>query len=161
ANYFPTLGINPSLGRLFLPEEDAVPDRDRVVVISHGMWQNNLGSDPSILGKELQINGNAFTIIGVTPEDFEGVLAGYPNDLWMPSMMIRVGYRSCDALTNLECNPLQIIGRLANDASMESAHAEATMLTSQLSSLSPKLAERGAQISSAVGVRRQDRERVR
>ena len=161
ANYFPMLGITPSLGRFFLPEEDAVPDRDHVVVISHRIWQNSFGSDPSILGKEIQINGNAFTIIGVAPEKFEGVLAGYPNDLWLPAMMVRVGYRPCDAVTNLDCGPLGLIGRLAPGSTLESAQAEAAMLTSQLAPVSSRLAERGAKLSSTVGVREQDRERLR
>lgn len=161
ANYFPMLGINPSLGRFFVPEEDAVPDRDRVTVISHRLWQNSFGSNPSILGRQIQVNGNAFTIVGVAPERFEGVLAGYPNDLWLPAMMVRVGYRHCDALSNLDCGPLGLIGRLASDSTPESAAAEASMLTSQLAQVSAKLAERGAKLSPAVGVREQDRERLR
>ena len=161
ANYFPMLGISPSLGRFFLPEEDAVPDRDRVVVISHRLWQNSFGSDPSVPGKQIQINGNAFTIIGVAPDKFEGVLAGYPNDLWLPAMMVRVGYRHCDAIANLDCGPLGLIGRLAAGSTLESAQAETSMLTIQLAPMSSKLAERGAKLSSAVGVREQDRERLR
>ena len=161
ANYFPMLGINPSLGRFFLPEEDAVPDRDQVVVISHRMWQNNFGGDRSVLGREIQINGKAFTIVGVAPKNFEGVLAGYPNDLWMPTMMVRTGYRFCDALNNPECTPLGMIGRLAPGSTPESAQAELTTVSSQLSSISSKAAERGTKLSPTVGVRQQDRERLR
>ena len=161
ANYFPMLGVNAFLGRFFLPEEDAVPDRDRVVVISHRMWQNSFGSDPSVLGKEIQINGTTFKIIGVAPEKFEGVLAGYPNDLWLPSMMVRVGYRPCDALADVECGALGLIGRLASGGTPESAQAEAAMLTSQFAPMSSKLAEQGAKLTPAVGVRAQDRERLR
>ena len=82
ANYFSVLGIQPRLGRFFLPEEDAVPDRDHVVVISCRMWEGRLGSDPAVLGKELVLNGIACKIIGVAPPDFPGVLAGFPNAGW-------------------------------------------------------------------------------
>jgi len=77
ANYFSALGIQPRLGRFFLPEEDAVPDRDQVVVISYRMWESRFGSDPAVLGKELVLNGSACKIIGVAPADFPGVLAGF------------------------------------------------------------------------------------
>src|SRR5215472_1321860 len=92
ANYFSTLAISPSLGRFFSPDEDTVPDRDRVAVISHGMWQSRFGADLSIIGKEIVLNGSPFTIIGVAPRDFQGVSPGYPNDVWIPTMMLRLGY---------------------------------------------------------------------
>ncbi|MGH9937328.1 MAG: ABC transporter permease, partial [Blastocatellia bacterium] len=76
ANYFSMLGIQPRLGRFFLPEEDAAPDRNPVVVISHRMWQDRFGGDPAALGKELRLNGADCQIIGVAPADFPGVLAG-------------------------------------------------------------------------------------
>src|SRR5262249_33936920 len=137
ANYFSVLGLNPALGRFFSPEEDAVPDRDQVVVISHGMWQSRFSGDPAIVGKEIQLNGSRFTIIGVAAKDFEGASPGYPNDLWIPTMMLRVGYRWCDALTDLRCVPLTAIGRLAPDRTLENARAEMTTLSSQWISANP------------------------
>src|SRR5262249_53594277 len=95
ANYFPMLGINPRLGRFFLPEEDAAPDRDPVVVISHALWQGRFDGDPSVLGREIRINGVAFKIIGVTPEEFQGVMAGKPNNMWIPTMMLHVALGGC------------------------------------------------------------------
>jgi putative ABC transport system permease protein len=157
ANYFSTLGTRPLLGRFFSPDEDAVPDRDRVVVISHGMWQSRFGGDPFVLGKEIRLNGSDFTIIGVAPKDFEGVSAGYPNDMWIPTMMLRLGYRWCDALTDLGCRPLEFIGRLATDRTLENAQAELTMLSSQFAAVSPGNEDRGVKLTSALGVRQMDR----
>src|SRR5215471_20260133 len=96
ANYFPMLGIEPRLGRFFLPEEDAVPDRNPVVVISERLWQDRFGGDPAALSKPLRINGTDCQIIGVAPADFPGVLAGESNELWLPTMMLRLGARGCD-----------------------------------------------------------------
>jgi predicted permease len=152
ANFFPMLGISPLLGRFFLPEEDVSPDRDAVVVISHGMWQARFGGDPSVLGKEIRINGTAFTIIGVAPKDFLGVVAGYPNEMWIPTMMLRVGYRGCDALTDYSCTPLTLLGRLAPDSALENAQAELTALANQLESVHPHNKGRGVALSLALGV---------
>jgi len=156
ANYFSTLGINPLLGRFFAPEEDAVPDRDRVVVISHEMWQSRFGADPAALGKELRVNGSPFTIIGVAPKDFAGVSPGYPNDLWIPTMMLRLGYRWCNALTDVRCSPLEALGRLAPNRTLPEAQAELATLSSQLAA-AVGIRDRGVRLSPALGVREQDR----
>jgi len=157
ANYFSVLGLKPALGRFFSSEEDTVPDRDQVAVISYGMWQGRFSGDPAIVGKELQINGNRFTIIGVASKDFEGVSPGYPNDLWIPSMMLRVGYRWCNALTDLRCIPLTAIGRLAPDRTLENARAEMSTLSSQWLSANPGGYDRPINLSPALGVRASDR----
>src|ERR1051325_10102756 len=75
-NYFSTLGVTPMQGRFFLPDEDSVPDRDRVVVIGEGFWQAKFGGDTSVLGKKIRLNGSDFTIIGIAPKSFSGVSPG-------------------------------------------------------------------------------------
>ena len=59
-NVFEILQVQPLLGRFFLPSEEEVPGRDNVAVISHGLWQQRFGGDPSTVGREVFINGNAF-----------------------------------------------------------------------------------------------------
>jgi len=158
ANYFSTLGVNPVRGRFFLPEEDSVPDRDQVVVISEGMWQSRFGGEPSVVGRKIQLNGNEFSIIGVAPKNFEGVSPGYPNDMWIPTMMLRLGYRWCDALTDLKCRPLEFIGRLAPGRTVASAQTELATLSSQFAAASPGAQDRGIKLMPALGVRATDRE---
>jgi predicted permease len=125
-------------------------------VISHGMWQSRFGGDPAVLGKELRLNGSPFTIIGVAPKDFEGVLPGYPNDMWIPTMMLRLGYRWCDALTDLGCGPLGAIGRLAPNHTLPDAQAELATLLSQFTAAAG-ISNREVRLSPALGVREQDR----
>jgi len=161
ANYFSVLGIQPRLGRFFLPEEDAVPDRDPVVVISHMMWEGRFGGDPTVLGKELVLNGSACKIIGVTPPGFRGVLAGFPNEFWIPTMMLRLGYRSCDAITEADCRPLSLLGRLAPGRTLADAQAELSVLSDQLGSTSPAEKGRGILLRPALGVRWNEREGYR
>lgn len=161
ANYFSMLGIQPRLGRFFLPEEDAVPDRNPVVVISYRMWQDRFGGDPAALGKELRLNGTDCRIIGVAPADFPGVLAGFPNEFWLPMMMLRLGYRFCDGLTDVNCRPLELLGRLAPGRTITEAEAEMNLLARQLGPVFPT--ENGSVISlqTALGVRRNERENYR
>src|SRR4029077_18181690 len=92
SSYFPALGLRPRLGRFFTAAEDAVPDRDFVAVIGYGLWQNRFGGDSAVIGHTIGINGRTFTIVGVAPEGFAGVLPGETtNELWIPMMMIHVG----------------------------------------------------------------------
>jgi putative ABC transport system permease protein len=70
-NLFDLLGVRPAVGRVFLPEETG-PDRPAVTVLTYALWQR-LGGDASILGSDIRINGNPFTVIGVMPRDFSFV----------------------------------------------------------------------------------------
>jgi putative ABC transport system permease protein len=84
ADFFAVLGVGPMLGRTFLPEEDrdgATPS----IVISHGLWQRRFGSDPSIVGKPLLLDGASFTVIGVMPASFSyPERPSQPIEAWAP-----------------------------------------------------------------------------
>jgi len=157
ANYFPMLGVRPLLGRFFLPEEDAAPDRDPVAVISFGYWQHRFGGDPAILGKRIRINGTDFQVIGVAPEDFHGVIVGIPNEVWIPSMMLRVGYRWCDGF-NYDCDILGVIGRLTRERTLAEAQAEMSVLAGQLALSNPATNRgKGVTLVQAIGAEPQER----
>ena len=83
-NYFDVAQVRPALGRTFLPEEDAVPGRDFVVVLSHHLWRSKLGADPSIVGRPIRINQQKYTVVGVAPEGFRGTDLGWVADFWVP-----------------------------------------------------------------------------
>ncbi len=72
-NLFRAMGVEPELGRGFLPEEDQVPGRDAVVVLGHDFWEKQLGADRSIIGRKVRLNGIEFTVIGVAPARFTGM----------------------------------------------------------------------------------------
>jgi putative ABC transport system permease protein len=79
--FFSVLGIQPVLGRTFVPEDDK-PNTFTTAIISYGLWKRRFGSDPAIVGKQVQISGYPFTIIGVMPPGFE-----YPErtQVWVTS----------------------------------------------------------------------------
>jgi predicted permease len=81
ADMFTAIGIKPLLGRTFLAEEDR-PGGNRVVVLSYRLWQSRFGADPALVGKNLTLDGESYTVVGVMPSDFD-VLAGEAR-LWVP-----------------------------------------------------------------------------
>jgi predicted permease len=79
-DYFAVFGVAPALGRTFTAAEDE-PGQDRVVVLSHGLWRRQFGSDPKVLGREVVLSGLSREVIGVMPETFGH---GEAIDLWVP-----------------------------------------------------------------------------
>jgi len=123
ANYFPLLGIEPEGGRFFHADEDRVPDRDRVAVIGHDFWRTWLAASPKAVGTSITINGVAFTVIGIAPAGVPA-LTPLPVDVYIPTMMLRAGYRWCDDSLAAGCTALQMIGRLAPGRTVRDANAE-------------------------------------
>jgi putative ABC transport system permease protein len=72
-DFFQVLGVEPMLGRAFLPEETEVPGRDAVVVLSHHFWTNEFHADRSIIGRTIQVNHMPVTVVGVAPPQFTGM----------------------------------------------------------------------------------------
>jgi predicted permease len=85
-NYFAMLGGSTHLGRFFTAEENSVPGRDAVVVLSHGFWQRRFGSDAQLVGGSIKLNGKPFTVIGITHPAFVGLRHEVP-DIWLPLAM--------------------------------------------------------------------------
>ncbi|MGV3516323.1 ADOP family duplicated permease [Luteitalea sp.] len=87
ANYFDVLGVRPAAGRLFVAGEDTSPGGNAVLVVSHAYWQTHLDGDERALGRRIAVNGHPFTLIGVAPPGFRGVLTGMRPDAWVPVSM--------------------------------------------------------------------------
>src|SRR2546421_7831782 len=85
--YFATLGVYPAMGRLLTPEDNRILDGHPVAVISHSFWQRRFGGSPAVLGRQIQLNGTSFTIVGVAARTFSGVWVDSPIDLWLPLVM--------------------------------------------------------------------------
>ena len=70
ANFLGTFGVRPALGRSFLPEEEQVGGDDRVVILDYGYWQRRFAGDPRIVGRQIQLSGQPFQVVGIAPKDF-------------------------------------------------------------------------------------------
>jgi putative ABC transport system permease protein len=133
-NYFSVLGVNPLLGRFFLPDEDRVPGRNPVVVLSHSFWQRRFNGDTHCVGQRLKLNGVVFTVVGVARAGFQGAWVGDADDVWIPNMM---AHRDADIL-NRDSTDFELIGRLKAGVTREQAQAELTLLARQLETSYPQ-----------------------
>jgi putative ABC transport system permease protein len=126
-DYFTTLGIRPLMGRGFVAGEDE-PGHDRVVVLSHGIWQRRFGGDPRIVGQAIPINGIPRTVIGVLPPD---VRYPAPAELWGPLSL------EAEEWALRRGRFLLVTGRLAPGVSAAQAHAELAGIAHNLSTQYP------------------------
>jgi len=86
-SYFPILGVGAALGRTIAPEDDAVPDAGPVVMLSYSFWRSYFNADPSIVGRTIELNRYAMTVIGIAQPGFDGVELGAPAKVFVPIMM--------------------------------------------------------------------------
>jgi predicted permease len=132
-NYFGVLGVPAAVGRVFGADDDR-PTAPPVAVISHPYWQKRFAGQASAIGRAVSINGQAVTIVGVTPRDFTGIqrLSGEPPDvtvplafdaLFNPPLPLPDGKPAVPRMTQPTFWWLQLVGRLKPGASLEQAHA--------------------------------------
>jgi predicted permease len=133
SNYFPVLGVNPALGSFF----GADSENDRVAVLSYAFWQRRFDGDPNCLGRTLILGGVPFTIAGVAAPDFNGVLVGWPVDVFLPTAMGRTAFPSLD-IRSRDSAHLNLIGKLKPGRGIEDARAEMTVLARQLEQAFPE-----------------------
>ncbi|KPK66263.1 MAG: hypothetical protein AMS21_02845 [Gemmatimonas sp. SG8_38_2] len=138
-DYFAALGVVPELGRAFLPEEDQTFGTHPVAVLSHGTWESQFGSDPEIVGKTVRINDYPFTVIGVAPAGFTGLVTVIEPALWAPLAMAE---RALPYTPNIESrfDPwLQLVGRLRPGVTASDAQAALDILAANLALEYPDL----------------------
>ncbi|MDE3153879.1 MAG: ABC transporter permease [Acidobacteriota bacterium] len=131
-NYFQTLGVKPALGRGFRPDEDGAPGAHPVAVISHAVWQRQFGGDPAIVGRAIQLNGHLFTVVGVAPRGYTGLMRGIRADVWVPMAMEAEANPGSDALTSRGSRGLTIVGRLKPGVALAQARAELAVIAGQI-----------------------------
>jgi putative ABC transport system permease protein len=139
ANFFDVLGVRPELGRTFRPEEDVVPGRDAVIILSHRLWQQQFGADPSILGRRVYLIAVPFTVIGVAPPGFLGLEQFVQSDFYLPLMMWP-RLSSDSTFRPLEARDVRYLivkGRLKPGVDLSEAQAELSVLAKNLARTYP------------------------
>ena len=137
-NFFSLLGVRPFLGRWFLPEEDQVPGKSPVVVLSHSFWQQRLVSDSAVVGKVLTLNGHSFTVVGVAPAKFKGIETILEPDFWAPVMMQHEIHPGDDLLSARTSYWIYVVGRLKPGVTAPQAVTELSVLAKQLAQVHPE-----------------------
>jgi predicted permease len=127
--YFRVVGTTTRLGRPLTPDDDRTPGAHPVAVVSDRFWRQALESSPAVVGSDLRINTNLFTIVGVAAEPFTGVDPGFPTDIWIPMSMQREVGRNF--LTDARSSWLDLMGRLRPEQTADAAAAALTSYVEQ------------------------------
>jgi putative ABC transport system permease protein len=133
ANYFELFGVQPLLGRTFLPEDEKL-GAPPVLVLSYEYWKNDFGSDPEIVGKTFEMNDKVHTVVGVLPP-----VPQYPNenDVYMPTSACP--FRSSKMhLENRDMRMMEVFGRLRPGVTVAQANADISTISAGLKSAYPK-----------------------
>ena len=128
-NYFDVLGVQPAVGRFFLPEEDRTPLSHPVAVISYRMWADRFARSASVVGQRILIQATPFTIVGVAPEGFNGTTAFVRNDIYVPIMMVTaIRHDDGKLLSSRPSGWLTVVGRMRDGLTRPVAQAELSQI---------------------------------
>ncbi len=127
-DFFNVFGVKPLLGRTILPEENVLR-ANRVIVLSHRLWQRRFGGDPSIVGKALMLGGKSTTVVGIMPPDFK-----QPSyaEVWTPLFMDSGELKSRDS------RYFNVTARLKPNVTLKQAEAELNVIASRLEAQNPE-----------------------
>jgi predicted permease len=131
-NYFDVVGTRPLHGRTFVKAEDQTPGGAPVLVISYAFWQRRFGADTSVVGRAVNVNDRAYTIVGVMPPDFLGTALGLAADAWVPIMQQPELQPVGNRLEARGSAWAQAMVRLRDGVSLEMAQAELETIRAQL-----------------------------
>ena len=144
-NYFSVVGVRPERGRFFLEEEDRTPGTHPVAVISHRMWQERFGADPDIIGRSIDLNRRAYTVVGVAPAGFGGHISAVRAEVYIPMMMASQNYEERSVVWFVA------VGRLAPEATLDQANAALTATFTALRDIDPERYQRRSARAVPIG----------
>jgi predicted permease len=127
-SYFPVLEVRPALGRVFGVNDDKVIGGHPITVLSHRFWETQLGGDPSVVGRQIIVNGQSLTIVGVAQAGFDGTTLGSRPDLFVPITMRGALSSGWDRFKDRRQYWLYVFARLKPGVSMEAAQARENVL---------------------------------
>ncbi|AHG93183.1 permease (plasmid) [Gemmatirosa kalamazoonensis] len=127
-NFFSVLGVRATLGTTALPADEGRGDATPTVVVSHRFWREQLGGEPTAVGSAIMLNGVAFTVAGVAPPGFTGLLAGLAPDVWAPLATTDAVRHEHGRLASRSTFWLMAVGRLAPRVTAPRAAAEVRVL---------------------------------
>jgi predicted permease len=136
-NFFSTLGIKPALGRFILPSEGEVIGADPVMVLTYSYWQTRFGGDPEIVGKKVSLNGYPITIVGITPQGFDGINSIVSFEAYLPLGMAVIEGNPSDFMSNRQIRNVFLYGRLRPGMTLKQAQASLDVVAQRLAQQYP------------------------
>src|ERR1700723_3563407 len=130
-NYFAVLGLEPAAGRLFSDNDDTAENANPVVVLGYEYWQRKFALSPSVIGRDIRLNGYPFTVIGVAPAGFDGDVVGEEMALFVPVSMQSEIIRGRHWLKSGNNSWLTLTGRLKSNISPGQAEASLNLIFKQ------------------------------
>ena len=130
-NYFAMLGIGPEIGRILVPSDSMTPGSNAVIVLTFDAWKSKFQEDPSVIGRTILLQGRSFEIVGVARRGFGGI-RNQPPDFWAPMTMYNQLLNGADLFGPGNQHPLEMVGRLNRNVSVEQGRAELTVLSKAL-----------------------------
>jgi putative ABC transport system permease protein len=127
-NYFSALGIKPTVGRFFLPDQREKRGVDSVLVLGYSYWQKRFGGDPGVVGKQVLVDGNPVTVVGVVPQKFRGMYLLTEMDGYVPLSIMTTDEIRADRGQR----GLTVLGRLKADVTLAQAQASVKVITDRL-----------------------------
>jgi predicted permease len=125
-NYFQVLGLKPSLGRLLTPQDDTAKNANPVLVLSYSYWKTRFAASRDVVGQTVLINGHAFTVLGVAPQNFDSAIGGYRPGVFIPISMVDIAMpwmAPRENLTNHQSIWLTLVARLKPGVTAAQAQA--------------------------------------
>jgi predicted permease len=124
-SFFSTMQVRPALGRDFRPEEDEVPGKYPVAIISYSLWSRAFANDKDVIGKQVKLNNQSFSIIGVAPKSFTGADLFYRPDIYVPAVMTQgLTTDGNEMLTHRSFRGFNMMGRLKPGVTVAQAQVE-------------------------------------
>src|SRR5688572_21773112 len=140
ANLFPVLKVSPTLGRLFADEEEQY-GRHRVVLLSHGLWERRFGGNREIVGQNIKLGGESYTVAGVMPQGLP-FFDNLPEvELWAP-----MSFAPNDNMATRNNHFVNLVGRLKPGVTSEQAQSEVSAIAKRLEEVEPSNKGLGALI---------------
>ena len=138
-DYFPLLGLRPAAGRLLGPEDDLTPGAHPVVVLSHDYWQRAFAGNPAVVGRPMRLSGREYTIVGVAPASYTGIVNGIAPAVFVSVQMInQINPDVRDQLVQRGNHSAFLKARLAPGATMVQAEAVAARFTADMAKKYPE-----------------------
>src|SRR5215213_7046321 len=138
-NFFDVLKVRMQHGRGFLPEEDRTPGTHPVVVLSDSLWRERFGADPSVVGRQVQLNGRPLTVVGVASPEFHGAEWALSMKFWVPLMMKQQLSGGTNNWVTARGNHwLEVFGRLRPGVTEAQAAAALTSVAARLEAEYPE-----------------------
>ncbi|HEV2137150.1 MAG TPA: ABC transporter permease [Terracidiphilus sp.] len=136
-NYFDVLGVKPYLGRFFQNSDEHGPDSAPYTVLSYSYWKNHFQGDSGIIGRTVEINRHAFTILGVAPPQFRGIELFFWPDMWTP-LVDQAQIEGSSSLDERYYRDLFLIGRLKPHVTLAQANADLNSVAIYLKKTYPR-----------------------